>query len=117
MATELNKDQLQTGDILLFHHIPNYNSCYNCLFSVFTGLIQKCTKSKYSHAAIVVRDPDFDDFKQKGLFILESSFESFPDAIDHRYKLGVELETLRPEQADYIGVEVQGPFKPEYYRY
>ncbi|OXA70511.1 hypothetical protein B0A58_14480, partial [Flavobacterium branchiophilum NBRC 15030 = ATCC 35035] len=27
------------------------------------------------------------------------------------------LETLRPEQAAYIGVEVQGPFKPEYYRY
>ncbi|MFY7988766.1 MAG: adenosylhomocysteinase, partial [Flavobacterium sp.] len=27
------------------------------------------------------------------------------------------LETLNPEQAAYIGVEVQGPFKPEYYRY
>lgn len=35
----------------------------------------------------------------------------------HLAKLGVELETLRPEQAEYIGVEVQGPFKPEYYRY
>jgi adenosylhomocysteinase len=35
----------------------------------------------------------------------------------HLAKLGVELETLRPEQADYIGVDVKGPFKPEYYRY
>lgn len=35
----------------------------------------------------------------------------------HLKKIGVELETLRPEQARYIGVEVQGPFKPEYYRY
>ena len=35
----------------------------------------------------------------------------------HLAKLGVELETLRPEQADYIGVQVQGPYKPEYYRY
>jgi adenosylhomocysteinase len=35
----------------------------------------------------------------------------------HLAKLGVELETLRPEQADYIGVGVEGPFKPEYYRY
>lgn len=35
----------------------------------------------------------------------------------HLKKLGVELETLSPEQAKYIGVEVQGPFKPEYYRY
>ncbi len=35
----------------------------------------------------------------------------------HLKKLGVELETLTPEQAKYIGVEVKGPFKPEYYRY
>jgi adenosylhomocysteinase len=35
----------------------------------------------------------------------------------HLEKLGVELETLRKEQADYIGVDVQGPYKPEYYRY
>ena len=35
----------------------------------------------------------------------------------HLAKLGVELETLNEEQAAYIGVDVQGPFKPEYYRY
>ncbi len=35
----------------------------------------------------------------------------------HLAKLGVELEELRPDQAKYIGVEVTGPFKPEYYRY
>ncbi|MFD2908909.1 adenosylhomocysteinase [Flavobacterium ardleyense] len=35
----------------------------------------------------------------------------------HLAKLGVELETLRQDQADYIGVEVTGPYKPEYYRY
>ncbi|MPS65662.1 MULTISPECIES: adenosylhomocysteinase [Chryseobacterium] len=35
----------------------------------------------------------------------------------HLKKLSVELETLSPEQAKYIGVEVEGPFKPEYYRY
>ncbi|WP_276967226.1 adenosylhomocysteinase [Chryseobacterium sp.] len=35
----------------------------------------------------------------------------------HLKKLSVELETLSPEQAEYIGVEVKGPFKPEYYRY
>ncbi len=35
----------------------------------------------------------------------------------HLSRLGVELETLNQEQADYIGVRVQGPFKPEYYRY
>ena len=35
----------------------------------------------------------------------------------HLAKLGVELEKLSEEQAAYIGVTVDGPFKPEYYRY
>jgi adenosylhomocysteinase len=35
----------------------------------------------------------------------------------HLKKIGVELETLNTKQADYIGVEVKGPYKPEYYRY
>lgn len=35
----------------------------------------------------------------------------------HLAKLGIELETLSTEQAKYIGVEVEGPYKPEYYRY
>ncbi|MDA9201422.1 adenosylhomocysteinase [Flavobacteriaceae bacterium] len=35
----------------------------------------------------------------------------------HLEKLGVELEELDKDQADYISVPVQGPYKPEYYRY
>jgi adenosylhomocysteinase len=35
----------------------------------------------------------------------------------HLAKIGVELEMLSQDQADYIGVEVQGPFKAEHYRY
>ena len=35
----------------------------------------------------------------------------------HLAKIGVELTELRNDQAEYIGVTVQGPFKPEYYRY
>ncbi|WP_035335420.1 adenosylhomocysteinase [Dokdonia sp. PRO95] len=35
----------------------------------------------------------------------------------HLSRLGAELETLSKDQADYIGVTVEGPFKPEYYRY
>ena len=38
-------------------------------------------------------------------------------ALLHLAKIGVELETLRDDQAEYIGVKVEGPFKPEYYRY
>ena len=35
----------------------------------------------------------------------------------HLSKIGVELETLSEDQADYIGVKVNGPYKPEHYRY
>jgi adenosylhomocysteinase len=35
----------------------------------------------------------------------------------HLAKIGVELETLSEDQADYIGVKVEGPFKAEHYRY
>jgi adenosylhomocysteinase len=35
----------------------------------------------------------------------------------HLNKLGVVLEDLSQDQADYISVPVKGPFKPEYYRY
>ena len=46
-----------------------------------------------------------------------------PKALDekvaklHLAKIGVELTELREEQASYIGVEVEGPYKPEHYRY
>ncbi|MET9469099.1 adenosylhomocysteinase [Streptomyces sp. NPDC006544] len=35
----------------------------------------------------------------------------------HLDALGVKLTTLRKEQADYIGVKVEGPYKPDHYRY
>jgi adenosylhomocysteinase len=35
----------------------------------------------------------------------------------HLAKIGVELDVLSPEQAEYIGVSVEGPYKPDQYRY
>ena len=35
----------------------------------------------------------------------------------HLERMGVELEELREDQASYIGVTVEGPYKPDYYRY
>ncbi len=35
----------------------------------------------------------------------------------HLEKIGVHLSKLTPEQAEYIGVPVEGPYKPDYYRY
>jgi adenosylhomocysteinase len=35
----------------------------------------------------------------------------------HLGKLGVKLTSLSKEQASYLGVPVEGPFKPDHYRY
>jgi adenosylhomocysteinase len=35
----------------------------------------------------------------------------------HLKKVGVRLTTLTKTQADYLGVAVEGPFKPDHYRY
>ena len=35
----------------------------------------------------------------------------------HLGKLGVKLTTMTPEQAEYLGYPVEGPYKPDHYRY
>ena len=35
----------------------------------------------------------------------------------HLEKLGVKLTTLTDDQANYLGIPVEGPYKPEHYRY
>ena len=35
----------------------------------------------------------------------------------HLEKLGARLTELEPHQAEYIGVPVEGPYKPDHYRY
>jgi len=35
----------------------------------------------------------------------------------HLEKLGVNLTMLTPKQADYLGINVHGPYKPDHYRY
>lgn len=53
----------------------------------------------------------------------ENKVYTLPKTLDekvarlHLKKIGVELDTLTDEQAKYIGVKKEGPFKPEYYRY
>jgi adenosylhomocysteinase len=53
---------------------------------------------------------------QPGVYVLPKHLDEKVASL-HLSKLGVELDTLSEDQAQYIGVEVQGPFKPEYYRY
>ncbi|WP_192085870.1 adenosylhomocysteinase [Algoriphagus sp. Y33] len=56
-----------------------------------------------------------DEYKP-GVYVLPKHLDEKVAAL-HLAKLGVDLEELSQEQAEYIGVTVDGPFKPDYYRY
>ncbi len=56
-----------------------------------------------------------DDYKP-GVYILPKHLDEKVARL-HLARIGVKLTELRKEQADYIGVTVAGPFKPEHYRY
>ena len=56
-----------------------------------------------------------DDYKP-GVYILPKALDEKVARL-HLDRIGVKLTTLDPEQAAYIGVSPEGPFKPEHYRY
>ena len=53
---------------------------------------------------------------KKEVFVLPKHLDEKVAAL-HLPKLGAKLTTLTPEQAEYIGVPIKGPFKPDHYRY
>jgi adenosylhomocysteinase len=53
---------------------------------------------------------------QKKVYVLPKTLDEEVARL-HLSKLGVQLTPLTQEQASYIGVSVDGPYKPEYYRY
>lgn len=73
----------QTGDVLL------YNSQ-----TIFGRIIEYVTYSKFSHAAIIVRDPIYIDPSLNGVFIVEAGEEKIPDVISKKKICGVQLIPL-----------------------
>ena len=57
-----------------------------------------------------------DAYKKGQVYVLPKHLDEKVARL-HLKKLGVQLSTLSPQQADYIGVPVDGPFKPDHYRY
>jgi adenosylhomocysteinase len=51
-----------------------------------------------------------------GVHVLPKKLDEKVAAL-HLGKLGVELTKLTPEQANYLSVPIEGPFKPDHYRY
>ena len=56
------------------------------------------------------------DFYERKVYMLPKHLDEKVARL-HLDKLGVKLTRLTEEQADYIGVPADGPYKPEHYRY
>src|SRR4029077_4993838 len=56
------------------------------------------------------------DYYPVGVYVLPKHLDEKVARL-HLDALGAKLTALRPEQAAYIGVPVEGPFKPDHYRY
>jgi adenosylhomocysteinase len=56
------------------------------------------------------------DVYKPGVYILPKKLDEEVARL-HLEKIGVKLTVLSKRQADYIGVPVEGPYKPEHYRY
>jgi hypothetical protein len=97
------RNELDTGDILLFHNDPSYHGLKDIFFTIFNKFISFFTHSRYTHSCIIVKDPNFGPKPLKGLYIFESSYEFFNDAEDGERKLGVELEDFDTFMESYQG--------------
>ena len=58
---------------------------------------------------------NYENYQHK-VYVLPKNLDEKVAAL-HLAKVGANLTKLTPEQADYIGIPAQGPFKPDYYRY
>jgi len=82
-------DPLQTGDVILYHEIKGWS-----WMNIIGMLIEKVTGSPWSHTGVVLKDPTWINLDLKGIFLLESSYEGFPDSEDGKKKLGVQIVPL-----------------------
>jgi hypothetical protein len=90
-------ETLRTGDLLLFSELPS-----DCCMSCLDCLIKRCTRSKYSHSALVVVDPPWAP-TLKGIYVWESSWHGEPDPQDGITKFGVQLTPLTFYTTRYPG--------------
>lgn len=87
-------EDLKTGDILLFSQRGSYLSCF----------IKCCTCSKYSHAAMILKDPFFKNKRHNGIYIIESTgLEKVYDCEDYEYKWGAQIRNFNEVYDNYNG--------------
>ncbi len=88
----MNISDLQTGDMILFN--GNY---------FLSRIIEYITGSIYSHAAIIIKNPNFLGEQYQGTYIIESGYEDKKDVENNRYKFGVQLTNFEELLKNYNG--------------
>ena len=88
----MNVDDLETGDIVLFH--GNY---------FLSQIVEYFTHSLYSHVGVVLKNPNLGDATFTGIYLLESEREDTPDPENHRIKKGVQIINLEEKIKNYKG--------------
>ena len=69
----------KTGDLLLFNTRSHW----------YDFIIEKFTKSKFSHVGMIVRDIKCGKCSDVGVCMLESGYEDFPDVVENKQIYGV----------------------------
>lgn len=90
----IDKYGFQTGDLLLFEHTYDWKNLKDLLFNVMDSTIGYLTRSKYTHTAMIIKDPCWRS-DLKGYYLLESNWEYIKDSEDNEIKIGVELMPLK----------------------
>lgn len=92
---EISVDDLlskcQTGDLLLFNTRTHW----------YDFLIEKFSKSKFSHVGMIVRDISCLDCSNVGICMLEAGYEDFTDVVDNKHIYGVQLSNLKEVLSTY----------------
>jgi hypothetical protein len=88
---------LKTGDILLCDNLQQKG------LGLFGWLIKYATKSDFSHAAMIVIDPEFTNPPMKGVYVWQSGTADIPDAEDGIRKIGVQLTPFLEFVHNYYG--------------
>lgn len=86
-------DQMETGDLLLFHGAGYW----------FSYVVEWATWSEFSHIGMILKDPTWIREDLKGIYMLESGTEKFPDAVEHKIHYGVQVVSIEKLMEFYCG--------------
>lgn len=86
-------DQMETGDLLLFHGAGFW----------FSYVVEWATWSEFSHIGMILKDPTYIRSDLKGIYMLESGTEKFPDAVEHKIHYGVQVVSMEKLMENYCG--------------